>query len=173
MEIGKSVSRYTGSPGRALRVVTALCSTKGRRVPAGTTRVSGVFWATVLARGESCVAVMKRRICGAQEPAASATPLRLKYRRRGHRIFRVANTVAKTSPETWCASRYAPTLGAAHAVTTRNARPAIPCISKRFFRFHSKAAFSSRRHLCAGEIQEARRPGKVKGVGEIRMRLNS
>src|SRR5580658_2214893 len=33
---GNKVSKYTGSPGRALRVDTALCSTSGICVPAGT-----------------------------------------------------------------------------------------------------------------------------------------
>src|SRR5580658_6501191 len=33
---GNKVSKYTGSPGRALRVETALCSTSGICVPAGT-----------------------------------------------------------------------------------------------------------------------------------------
>src|SRR5580658_9058286 len=33
---GNKVSKYTGSPGRALRVDTALCSTSGMCVPAGT-----------------------------------------------------------------------------------------------------------------------------------------
>src|ERR1700678_3616604 len=33
---GNNVSKYTASPGRALRVDTALCSTRGMCVPAGT-----------------------------------------------------------------------------------------------------------------------------------------
>src|SRR5208282_2193405 len=37
---GKSVSKYTGSPGRALRVEIALCRTSGMWVPVGTSTLA-------------------------------------------------------------------------------------------------------------------------------------
>src|SRR5208282_3136824 len=39
---GKTVSKYTGSPGRALRVEIPLCSTRGMCVPEGTS-ICGTF----------------------------------------------------------------------------------------------------------------------------------
>jgi len=61
-----------------------------------------------------------------------------------------------------------------NAVTTRNAHPGDPVYLETLF----PIAINNRVLIPAGtyvqgEIQEAKRPGKVKGVGEIRMRLNS
>jgi hypothetical protein len=61
-----------------------------------------------------------------------------------------------------------------NAVTTRNARPGDPVFLETLF----PIAINGRILIPAGtyvqgEIQETKRPGKVKGVGEIRMRLNS
>ena len=61
-----------------------------------------------------------------------------------------------------------------NAVTTRNAKPGDPVYLETLF----PVVIDNRILVPAGsyvqgEIQEARRPGKVKGTGEIRMRLNS
>ena len=61
-----------------------------------------------------------------------------------------------------------------NAVTTRNAKPGDPVYMETLF----PIVIDNRILLPAGsyvqgEIQEARRPGKVKGTGEIHMRLNS
>jgi type IV secretion system protein VirB10 len=61
-----------------------------------------------------------------------------------------------------------------NAVTTRNAKPGDPVYLETLF----PVVIDSRILIPAGsyvqgEIQEARRPGKVKGTGEIRLRLNS
>jgi hypothetical protein len=61
-----------------------------------------------------------------------------------------------------------------NAVTTRNAKPGDPVYLETLF----PVVIDNRILVPAGsyvqgEIQEARRPGKVKGTGEIRLRLNS
>lgn len=61
-----------------------------------------------------------------------------------------------------------------NAVTTRNAKPGDPVYLETLF----PVVIGNRILIPAGsyvqgEIQEARRPGKVKGTGEIRLRLNS
>jgi type IV secretion system protein VirB10 len=61
-----------------------------------------------------------------------------------------------------------------NAVTTRNAKPGDPIYLETLF----PVVIDNRILIPAGsyvqgEIQEARRPGKVKGTGEIRLRLNS
>jgi len=61
-----------------------------------------------------------------------------------------------------------------NAVTTRNAKPGDPVYLETLF----PVVVDNRILIPAGsyvqgEIQEARRPGKVKGTGEIRLRLNS
>jgi hypothetical protein len=61
-----------------------------------------------------------------------------------------------------------------NAVTTRNAKPGDPVYLETLF----PIVIDNRILIPAGtfvqgEIEEARRPGKVKGTGEIRLRLNS
>ena len=61
-----------------------------------------------------------------------------------------------------------------NAVTTRNAKPGDPVYLETLF----PVVIDNRILIPAGsyvqgEIQEAQRPGKVKGTGEIRLRLNS
>jgi len=61
-----------------------------------------------------------------------------------------------------------------NAVTTRNAKPGDPVYLETLF----PVVIDNRILIPAGsyvqgEVQEARRPGKVKGTGEIRLRLNS
>jgi len=61
-----------------------------------------------------------------------------------------------------------------NAVTTRNAKPGDPVYLETLF----PVVIDNRILIPAGsyvqgEIQEARRPGRVKGTGEIRLRLNS
>jgi hypothetical protein len=61
-----------------------------------------------------------------------------------------------------------------NAVTTRNAKPGDPIYLETLF----PVVIDNRILIPAGtyvqgEIQEAKRPGKVKGTGEIRLRLNS
>jgi hypothetical protein len=61
-----------------------------------------------------------------------------------------------------------------NAVTTRNAKPGDPVYLETLF----PVVIDNRILIPAGsyvqgEIQEAKRPGKVKGTGEIRLRLNS
>ena len=61
-----------------------------------------------------------------------------------------------------------------NAVTTRNARPGDPVFLETLFPVSIKGRILiPAGTYVQGEIQEAKRPGKVKGVGEIRMRLNS
>jgi len=61
-----------------------------------------------------------------------------------------------------------------NAVTTRNAKPGDPVYLETLFPVvienHILIPAGS---YVQGEIQEAKRPGKVKGTGEIRLRLNS
>jgi hypothetical protein len=60
------------------------------------------------------------------------------------------------------------------AVTTRNARPGDPVYFETLFPIVVKGRILIPvGTYVQGEIQEAKRPGKVKGVGEIRMRLTS
>jgi type IV secretion system protein VirB10 len=60
------------------------------------------------------------------------------------------------------------------AVTTRNARPGDPVYFETLFPIVIKGRILIPvGTYVQGEIQEAKRPGKVKGVGEIRMRLTS
>jgi hypothetical protein len=61
-----------------------------------------------------------------------------------------------------------------NAVTTRNARPGDPVYLETLFPISIKGRILiPAGTYVQGEIQEAKRPGKVKGVGEIRMRLTS
>jgi hypothetical protein len=61
-----------------------------------------------------------------------------------------------------------------NAVTTRNARAGDPVYLETLFpiSIQGRILIPAGTYV-QGEIQEAKRPGKVKGVGEIRMRLNS
>src|SRR5277367_772798 len=65
---GNKVSKYTGSPGRALRVDTALCSTSGICVPAGTMIFAVATTAGTAAAPAPEVAPLSE---GAAEPAAA------------------------------------------------------------------------------------------------------
>jgi type IV secretion system protein VirB10 len=87
----------------------------------------------------------------------------------------VSDSAAKAAPE-----RYVVPSGTRlplilhNAVTTRNAKPGDPVYLETLF----PVVIDSRILIPAGsyvqgEIQEARRPGRVKGTGEIRLRLNS
>ena len=61
-----------------------------------------------------------------------------------------------------------------NAVTTRNARPGDPVYLETLFPIVVKdRILIPAGSYVQGEIQEAKRPGKVKGRGEVRMRLNS
>jgi type IV secretion system protein VirB10 len=61
-----------------------------------------------------------------------------------------------------------------NAITTRNAKPGDPVYLETVFPIviNQRVLIPAGTYV-QGEIQEARRPGKVKGQGEIRMRLNS
>src|SRR6266704_1482138 len=61
-----------------------------------------------------------------------------------------------------------------NAVTTRNARPGDPVYLETLFPvvINDRILIPAGTYV-QGEIQEAKRPGKVKRPGEIRMRLNS
>lgn len=61
-----------------------------------------------------------------------------------------------------------------NAVTTRNAKPGDPVYLETLFPIviHDRILIPAGSYV-QGEITEARRPGKVKGTGEIRMRLNT
>jgi hypothetical protein len=100
----------------------------------------------------------------AQPPAAQAAP-----------ASPVSDSALKATP-----ARYVVPSGTRlplilhNAVTTRNAKPGDPVYLETLF----PVVIDSRILIPAGsyvqgEIQEARRPGKVKGTGEIRLRLNS
>src|ERR1700682_6507459 len=61
-----------------------------------------------------------------------------------------------------------------NAVTTRNAHPGDPVYLETLFPIAIKGRILiPAGTYVQGEILEAKRPGKVKGVGEIRMRLTS
>jgi hypothetical protein len=100
----------------------------------------------------------------AQPPAAQAAP---------------ASSASDSAPKA-AAQRYVVPSGTRlplilhNAVTTRNAKPGDPVYLETLF----PVVIDNRILIPAGsyvqgEIQEARRPGKVKGTGEIRLRLNS
>jgi hypothetical protein len=100
----------------------------------------------------------------AQPPAAQAAP-----------ASPVSDSALKATP-----ARYVVPSGTRlplilhNAVTTRNAKPGDPVYLETLF----PVVIDSRILIPAGsyvqgEIQEARRPGKVKGTGEIRLRLDS
>jgi hypothetical protein len=61
-----------------------------------------------------------------------------------------------------------------NAVTTRNARPGDPVYLETLYPvvLHDRIVIPAGSYV-QGEIQEAKRPGRVKGRGEIRIRLNS
>lgn len=61
-----------------------------------------------------------------------------------------------------------------NAITTRNAKPGDPVYLETLFPIviDNRILIPAGSYV-QGEIQESRRPGKVKGTGEIRMRLNS
>jgi len=61
-----------------------------------------------------------------------------------------------------------------NAVTTRNAKPGDPVYLETLFPIviDNRILIPAGSYV-EGEIQEAKRPGKVKGTGEIRLRLNS
>jgi hypothetical protein len=61
-----------------------------------------------------------------------------------------------------------------NAVTTRNAKPGDPVYLETLFPIviDNRILIPAGSYV-QGEIQEARRPGKIKGTGELRMRLNS
>jgi hypothetical protein len=61
-----------------------------------------------------------------------------------------------------------------NAVTTRNAKPGDPVYLETLFPvvIENRILIPAGTYV-QGEIQEARRPGRVKGTGEIRLRLNS
>jgi hypothetical protein len=61
-----------------------------------------------------------------------------------------------------------------NALTTRNAKPGDPVYLETLFPvvIHDRILIPAGSYV-QGEVVEAKRPGKVKGTGEIRMRLNS
>lgn len=61
-----------------------------------------------------------------------------------------------------------------NAVTTRNAKPGDPIYLETLFPIviDNRILIPAGSYV-QGEVQEAKRPGKVKGTGEIRLRLNS
>jgi hypothetical protein len=84
-------------------------------------------------------------------------------------------TVAKTSQEKYVVpSGTRLPLILHNAVTTRNARPGDPVYLETLFPIviDNRILIPAGSYV-QGEIQESKRPGKVKGTGEIRMRLNS
>lgn len=86
-----------------------------------------------------------------------------------------SDSTAKTGPKTYVVpSGTRLPLILHNAVTTRNAKPGDPVYLETLF----PVVIDNRILIPAGsyvqgEIQEARRPGKVKGTGEIRLRLTS
>ncbi len=87
----------------------------------------------------------------------------------------VSNSAPKAAPE-----RYVVPSGTRlplilhNAVTTRNAKPGDPIYLETLFPIviDNRILIPAGSYV-QGEIQEAKRPGKVKGTGEIRLRLNS
>jgi hypothetical protein len=110
----------------------------------------------------------------AQGPAAQPQPAQSQAAQAAS-ASSVSDSAAKAMPE-----RYVVPSGTRlplilhNAVTTRNAKPGDPVYLETLF----PVVIDNRILIPAGsyvqgEIQEARRPGKVKGTGEIRLRLNS
>jgi hypothetical protein len=101
----------------------------------------------------------------AQPPAAQAAP---------------ASPVSDSAPKKAGPTRYVVPSGTRlplilhNAVTTRNAKPGDPVYLETLFPIviDNRILIPAGSYV-QGEIQEARRPGKVKGTGEIRLRLNS
>ena len=90
-------------------------------------------------------------------------------------VSSVSNPAPKAKPETYVVpSGTRLPLILHNAVTTRNAKPGDPVYLETLFPIvienHILIPAGS---YVQGEIQEAKRPGKVKGTGEIRLRLNS
>ena len=100
----------------------------------------------------------------AQTPAAQSAP-----------ASSVSDSALKAKPE-----RYVVPSGTRlplilhNAVTTRNAKPGDPVYLESLFPvvIDNRILIPAGSYI-QGEILEARRPGKVKGTGEIRLRLNS
>jgi hypothetical protein len=87
----------------------------------------------------------------------------------------VSDSVAKAAPKTYVVpSGTRLPLILHNAVTTRNAKPGDPVYFETLFPIviDSRILVPAGSYV-QGEIQEARRPGKVKGTGEIRLRLNT
>jgi type IV secretion system protein VirB10 len=86
----------------------------------------------------------------------------------------VADTPQKTSEKLIVPAGTRMPLVLHNAITTRNAHPGDPIYLETVFPIVIKdRILIPAGTYVQGEIQEAKRPGKVKGQGEIRMRLNS
>jgi len=90
-----------------------------------------------------------------------------------------ASTVSESGPKTAPKNYVVPSgtrlpLILHNAVTTRNAKPGDPVYLETLFPIviDNRILIPAGSYV-QGEIQEAKRPGKVKGTGEIRLRLNS
>src|ERR1700688_3991592 len=100
----------------------------------------------------------------AQPPAAQAPP-----------ASSVSDSASKSAPKNYLVpSGTRLPLILHNAVTTRNAKPGDPVYLETLFPIviENRILIPAGSYV-QGEIQEARRPGKVKGTGEIRVRLNS
>jgi hypothetical protein len=113
----------------------------------------------------------------AQDPVVQARPAQAPAAQ-GATASLVSDSVPKATPPSQ--ERYVVPSGTRlplilhNAVTTRNAKPGDPIYLETLF----PVVIDNRILIPAGtyvqgEIQEAKRPGKVKGTGEIRLRLNS
>jgi|HubBroStandDraft_6_1064221.scaffolds.fasta_scaffold225041_1 hypothetical protein len=99
-----------------------------------------------------------------QPPAAQAPPATL-----------VSDSTPKTGPRNYVVpSGTRLPLILHNAITTRNAKPGDPVYLETLFPIviESRILIPAGSYV-QGEILEARRPGKVKGTGELRIRLNS
>lgn len=86
-----------------------------------------------------------------------------------------SDTTAKAAPQNYVVpsgTRLALILH--NAITTRNAKPGDPVYLETLFPvvINQRILIPAGTYV-QGEIQEAKRPGRVKGTGEIRLRLNS
>ncbi len=103
----------------------------------------------------------------AQSPAEQAPPAQA--------APAVPDSVQKTAPKNYVVpSGTRLPLILHNAVTTRNAKPGDPVYLETLFPvvIENRILIPAGSYV-QGEIQEAKRPGKVKGTGELRVRLNS
>jgi hypothetical protein len=125
--------------------------------------ISGVLHAAQMPAGPSQGVPEQGLAPASQPPAAQAGPAA------------VSDSAPKTGPKNYIVpSGTRLPLILHNAITTRNAKPGDPVYLESLFPIviENRILIPAGSYV-QGEILEARRPGKVKGTGELRIRLNS